>query len=236
VGARRQDLPCDVRSAETVRCFERFSRTCFAVPSRTAISHHPKPLGSQIRGRPHRPPLPGYADEIDDNPLDLNAFGKHGGARIKVQNAGRRSWPSQVITRCWPSRAANLHSAHLQIDAGNENSASGARSRWPQRRFSNFYSRIRGRADIKARRRRVLMHFVTSANGRCTYVRARGPTGNSNCNSYCTRQKSAFSVGRHDVDIGGLWFAIRKFSLRARSPDLVPRRSASVRPHIAVRT
>jgi hypothetical protein len=42
-------------------------------------------------------------------------------------------------------------------------------------------------------------------------------------------------VGRHDVDIGGLWFAIQKFSLRARSPDLVPRRSASVRPHIAVR-
>ncbi len=34
---------------------------------------------------------PSHADEIDDNPLDLNAFGKHGGTRIKVQNAGRRS-------------------------------------------------------------------------------------------------------------------------------------------------
>jgi hypothetical protein len=66
-------------------------REVFAVPSRTAIPHHPKPVGLQIRGRPHRPPLPGYADKIDDNPLDLNAFGKHGGTRIKVQNAGRRS-------------------------------------------------------------------------------------------------------------------------------------------------
>jgi hypothetical protein len=64
---------------------------CFAVPSRTAIPDHPKPLGSRIRGRPHWPSLPGYADEIDENPLDLNGFGMHDGTRNKVKNAGRRS-------------------------------------------------------------------------------------------------------------------------------------------------